>query len=73
MSLHEGAGVSGPSIGYGKVAVLDDVKFNSNPNSTLKVATGKSDKAPFARNEQQVAQYEVEEVQALAEKYTERS
>ena len=69
VSLHEGAGVSGPSIGYGKVAVLDDVKFNSNPDSALKVASGKSDKAPFARMNGKWRNMEVEEVQALAEKY----
>jgi hypothetical protein len=69
VSLHEGAGVSGPSIGYGKVAVLDDVQFNSNPDAALKVASGKGAKAPFARMNGKWLNMEVEEVQALAEKY----
>jgi hypothetical protein len=69
VSLHEGAGVSGPSIGYGKVAVLDDVQFNSNPDAALKVASGKGAKAPFARMNGKWRNMEVEEVQALAEKY----
>jgi hypothetical protein len=69
VSLHEGAGVSGPSIGYGKVAVLDDVQFNSNPDAALKVATGKSAKAPFARMNGKWRNMDVEEVKSLAEKY----
>jgi len=49
VSVHEGAGTSGSSLGYGKVAVLDDVQFNSNPKAAYGVATGDKAKAPFAR------------------------
>jgi len=69
VSVHEGTGVSGKSMGYGKVAVLDDVKFNSNPDAALGVATGKKDKAPFARMNGKWRNMDVEEARGLAEKY----
>lgn len=69
VSVHEGTGVSGKSMGYGKVAVLDDVKFNSNPDAALGVATGKKDKAPFARMNGKWRNMDVEEARSLAEQY----
>ena len=69
VSVHEGSGVSGKSMGYGKVAVLDDVKFNSNPDAALGVATGKKDKAPFARMNGKWRNMDAEEAKGLAEKY----
>jgi len=35
-------------VGYGQVAVLNDVSFDSNPRMALKVAQGKQAKSPFA-------------------------
>ena len=69
VSVHSGSGISGNSLGYAKVAVLDDVKFNSNPDAALSVATGKKDKAPFARMNGKWRNMSAEEARGQAEKY----
>ena len=49
VSVHSGTGSSGSSLGYGKVAVLDNVVFNSSPDAAYKIATGQKNKSTFAR------------------------
>jgi hypothetical protein len=69
VSVHEGAGTSGSSLGYGKVAVLDDVKFNSNAKSAFGVATGKKPKASFARMNGKWRNVDPEVAREQAEKF----
>jgi hypothetical protein len=69
VSVHEGTGVSGKSLGYGKVAVLDNVSFNSNPNAAYGVATGSKDKAPFARMNGKWRNVDPEVARKQAEEY----
>ena len=69
VSVHEGTGVSGKSLGYGKVAVLDNVSFNSNPNAAYGVATGSKDKAPFARMNGEWRNVDPEVARKQAEEY----
>lgn len=69
VSVHEGAGTSGSSLGYGKIAVLDDVKFNSNAKSAFGVATGKKPKASFARMNGKWRNVDPEVAKEQAEKY----
>jgi len=69
VSLHEGSGVSGNSLGYGKTAVLDNVVFNSNPKAALNVATGKKPKAPFARMNGYRRNVDPEDARAMAQQY----
>jgi len=69
VSLHEGAGVSGKSLGYGKTAVLDNVVFNSNPKAALNVSTGKKSKAPFARMNGNWRNVDPEDARAMAQQY----
>ena len=69
VSVHEGAGTSGSSLGYGKVAVLDDVKFNSNPKAAFGVATGEKAKAPFARMNGKWRNVDPEVAREQAEKF----
>jgi len=49
VSVHRGGSNTGSSIGYGTHSVLTNVEFKTNPKAALKVATGRSSKAPFAR------------------------
>jgi hypothetical protein len=69
VSVHEGAGTSGSSLGYGKVAVLDDVKFNSNAKAAFGVATGEKAKAPFARMNGKWRNVDPEVAREQAEKF----
>jgi len=69
VSVHEGAGTSGSSLGYGKIAVLDDVKFNSNAKSAFGVATGKKPKASFARMNGKWRNVDPEVAREQAEKF----
>jgi hypothetical protein len=69
VSVHAGTGVSGKSLGYGKVAVLDNVSFNSNPNAAYGVATGSKDKAPFARMNGEWRNVDPEVARKQAEEY----
>ena len=69
VSVHEGAGVSGSSLGYGKIAVLDDVQFNSNAKSAFGVATGKKPKASFARMNGKWRNVDPEVAKEQAEKF----
>ena len=69
VSLHEGSGVSGNSLGYGKTAVLDNVVFNSNAKAALNVATGKKPKAPFARMNGYWRNVDPEDARAMAQQY----
>ena len=69
VSVHEGAGTSGSSLGYGKVAVLDDVQFNSNPKAAYGVATGDKAKAPFARMNGKWRNVDPEVAKEQAEKF----
>jgi len=69
VSVHEGTGVSGKSLGYGKVAVLDNVSFNSNPKAAYGVATGNKDKAPFARMNGKWRNVDPEAARKQAEEY----
>ena len=69
VSVHEGAGTSGSSLGYGKVAVLDDVQFNSNPKAAFGVATGDKAKAPFARMNGKWRNVDPEVAKEQAEKF----
>ena len=69
VSVHEGAGTSGSSLGYGKIAVLDDVKFNSNAKSAFGVATGKKPKASFARMNGKWRNVDPEVAKEQAEKF----
>ena len=69
VSVHAGTGVSGKSLGYGKVAVLDNVSFNSNPNAAYGVATGSKDKAPFARMNGKWRNVDPEAARKQAEEY----
>ena len=49
VSLHDGLGKKGSSIGYGQTAVLNNVTFNSSPNVALKIAKGDMNKSTIAR------------------------
>jgi len=69
VSVHEGAGVSGSPLGYGKIAVLDDVQFNSNAKSAFGVATGKKPKASFARMNGKWRNVDPEVAREQAEKF----
>lgn len=48
VSLHDGTVDQGKSVGYAQTAVLDDVRFTSNPLAASKIATG-SAKSTIAR------------------------
>jgi hypothetical protein len=69
VSVHAGTGVSGKSLGYGKVAVLDNVSFNSNPNAAYGVATGNKVKTPFARMNGKWRNVDPEAARKQAEEY----
>jgi hypothetical protein len=49
VSLHDGLGKKGSSIGYGQTAVLNNVKFISDKNIALAIAKGDRTKSTIAR------------------------
>ena len=49
VTVHEGTGKSGPVLGYGQLAVLDNVTFNSSPEAAYGIAATNKGKSTFAR------------------------
>ena len=69
VSVHSGTGSSGSSLGYGKVAVLDNVVFNSSPDAAYKIATGQKNKSTFARMNGKWRNVDPEVARKQAEEY----
>ena len=49
VTVHEGTGQSGPVLGYGQLAVLDNVTFSSRPEAAYGIAATNKGKSTFAR------------------------
>ena len=68
VSLHDGSKRGGASLGYGQTAVLDNVKFSSEPKAAINIAKGKP-KATIARMYGSWKNQKPEDVHALAKQY----
>ena len=49
VTVHKGTGQSGPVLGYGQLAVLDNVTFSSKPEAAYGIAATNKGKSTFAR------------------------
>ena len=49
VTVHKGTGQSGPVLGYGQLAVLDNVTFSSSPEAAYGIAATNKGKSTFAR------------------------